>query len=182
MVVWISLAALAVSTAPDWTDVSDEGEFAFLPGDAPSRRAERLYREAFPRPDESSDEANRVHLDPLGTLAVLVINREDRPTGLSEEDLQFVADVLQPALEIVKVTTGAGSARDTERERFVADIVRPVLQRLDDARASNVDPLPDVESLVRDVLSASGSSNNGPDGEARFAVIPARERIVSDVF
>lgn len=182
ILVWTAILLLSFSSAPDWTAVSQEGEFAFLPEDAPSRRAERLYREAFPRPDENSDDENRVHLDPLGTLAVLVINREDRPAGLSDDDLQFVAEVLQPAVETVKVTTGAGDSRQHDREQFLAEVVRPVLRRLHDAREDDPESVPDVESLVQDVLSDTGAGSDPDAGLSPIRVLPPRDRIVSDVF
>ncbi|MFG0295949.1 MAG: hypothetical protein ACF8PG_08585, partial [Maioricimonas sp. JB045] len=47
---WFLLAIVAAVTAPEWSLVTLDGEFVFLPEDSPSRRAEELYREAFPPP------------------------------------------------------------------------------------------------------------------------------------
>lgn len=175
---WLALAVLTISTASDWTDVSQEGEFTFLPDDTPSRQAEHLFREAFPTPTDSDEQP--VHADPLGSLVVVVINREDRPAGLTDNDLQFVRDVVQPAVEVVRFTTPAGRARNHDRERFLEEVVRPVLARLHEARSQHENPMPDVESVLRKVLA-----DVPPDSEtdeSHYAAVPPRDRIVSDVY
>src|SRR5579872_2484647 len=49
LVGWFVLAAALYFTAPAWSTVAQDGEFAFLPDDAPSRRADKLFNQAFPQ-------------------------------------------------------------------------------------------------------------------------------------
>lgn len=54
---WGVLLAALTTMAPRWGQVAQDGEFAFLPPEAPSLRAERLYREAFGGADPFREEA-----------------------------------------------------------------------------------------------------------------------------
>ena len=111
---WFLLAIIAAVTAPEWSLVTLDGEFVFLPEDSPSRRAEELYREAFPPPDVgASDQENEVAVavqqDPLGSNIVLVVRRtHEIGTGLHPEDKEFVEDVLKPELETIAARTSVG--------------------------------------------------------------------------
>ena len=52
---WVLLWAGTRAAAPRWNDVAQDGQFNFLPSDVPSRRGQRLLRDAFPgRRAESS--------------------------------------------------------------------------------------------------------------------------------
>jgi putative drug exporter of the RND superfamily len=84
LVGWAAVFAGLWFAAPAWNRVAKSGQFAYLPADAPSRRAETLFREAFP--DERAASA-----------IVLVASRADR--DLSPDDLGFIEGVLVPRLQ-----------------------------------------------------------------------------------
>ena len=77
----IALVALKLS-APNWQDVIEEGEFAFLPDEMPSLAGERQYEEAWG--------------EPFASNIALVVRRER--TKLNEQDRNFIVDVLKPRL------------------------------------------------------------------------------------
>ncbi len=77
----IALVALKLS-APNWQDVIEEGEFAFLPDEMPSLAGERQYEEAWG--------------EPFASNIALVVRRER--TKLNEQDRDFIVDVLKPRL------------------------------------------------------------------------------------
>jgi putative drug exporter of the RND superfamily len=112
IVVWVVFCVAAVSTSPSFLEVWQDGEFAFLPADTPSRQAEDLFRKAFPAADGERFAEDRVgtsvQQDPLGSNIVIVLQRDDRRTGLTNEDREFIEDVLLPELEQVKRTTPRG--------------------------------------------------------------------------
>lgn len=82
----VALVALKLS-APNWQDVIEEGEFAFLPNEMPSLAGERQYEEAWG--------------EPFASNIALVVRRER--TKLNEQDRDFIVDVLKPRLvEIVE--------------------------------------------------------------------------------
>jgi putative drug exporter of the RND superfamily len=84
---WVlALVALKLS-APNWQDVIEEGEFAFLPHEMPSLAGERKYEEAWG--------------EPFASNIALVVRRER--TRLNEQDREFIVNVLKPRLvEIVE--------------------------------------------------------------------------------
>src|SRR5689334_16339897 len=45
---WLVLVVVTRLLAPRWGEVTQDREFSFLPGDAPSRVAEQTFAEAFP--------------------------------------------------------------------------------------------------------------------------------------
>ncbi|MDA1164995.1 MAG: MMPL family transporter, partial [Planctomycetota bacterium] len=77
----IALVALKLS-APDWQDVIQQGEFAFLPDDMPSLAGERQFEEAWG--------------EPFASNIALVVRRER--TKLNEQDRNFIVEVLKPSL------------------------------------------------------------------------------------
>ena len=82
----VALVALKLS-APNWQDVIEEGEFAFLPHEMPSLTGERQYEDAWG--------------EPFASNIALVVRRER--TKLNEQDRDFIVDVLKPRLvEIVE--------------------------------------------------------------------------------
>lgn len=112
IVVWVVFCVVAVSTSPTFLEVWQDGEFAFLPSGSPSRQAEELFRNAFPAADGERFAEDRggtsVQQDPLGSNIVLVLQRGDRPTGLTDEDREFIQDVLLPELDQIRLTTPRG--------------------------------------------------------------------------
>ncbi|MEZ6059936.1 MAG: MMPL family transporter [Planctomycetaceae bacterium] len=97
---WVAILAGAVLAAPDWLSVAENGEFAFLPQDSPSRIAEQEFRKAFPEQSLASNVA-------------LVLRRETSKVGLQDSDRVFIAEVLIPRLrEIVGFPEGRDTLRD----------------------------------------------------------------------
>ena len=82
---WLTVIAVSRTLAPAWTDVTEDGEFAFLPQDAPSRAAEVQFRQVFN--------------DALASNVVLVVRRETSGSqGLQKSDEAFISEVLVPEL------------------------------------------------------------------------------------
>src|SRR5438128_1554752 len=79
---WVALALLLSHAAPPWDEVARDREFAFLPGDAPSRQAEEVYEKAFPD-------------DRLTSNVVLVLQRGDSEKEALSRDLKFIEDTLE---------------------------------------------------------------------------------------
>lgn len=89
---WLILLIGLFSVAPRWEDVVKDGEFAFLPPDSESRRAEAAFAAAFP--------------DDVLTSEVFVVVRrtstrawQATAEGLDAEDRKFVLNVLVPRLK-----------------------------------------------------------------------------------
>lgn len=83
LLVWAVALVSLMLVKPNWDDVVEQGEFAFLPSKMPSIKAEKLYEEVWGEP-----QASRV---------VIVARREN--VKLTADDRDFVADVLRPKLE-----------------------------------------------------------------------------------
>lgn len=84
LVSWVGLLAFCLSTAPKWQDVVQNGEFAFLPEDSPSRIATEGFREAFPN-------------DLLASTLVLLVRRES-DEGLMPSDYEFLSARVIPEI------------------------------------------------------------------------------------
>ena len=106
---WALLFLAVWQFAPDFSDVTEDGEFVFLPEDSPSRVAEDLYRRAFPSSvEETEDSDTTVQQNPLGSTVVIVIRRVDQRGGLTEADKEWVENELVPELEKIAQSTGRG--------------------------------------------------------------------------
>lgn len=81
---WAGLLAVCISTAPKLKDVVQNGEFAFLPKDAPSRVATEEFRKAFPH-------------DMLSSTLVLLVRRESEG-GLLPTDYEFLSSTVIPEI------------------------------------------------------------------------------------
>lgn len=106
LLTWALVLGGLLAVAPRWDDVVIDGEFAFLPEDAPSRQGEKLFREAFPN-------------DLLASSVVVVVRRETSSEGLTEADRRFVTTVLKPALLRIAEEEGglaAGASEDSADE------------------------------------------------------------------
>ncbi|MCC7423713.1 MAG: MMPL family transporter [Planctomycetaceae bacterium] len=91
-----------MALAPPWDSVVHDGEFHFLPDDAPSHRAEELFERAFSH-------------DFLGSNIVVVVRRVGgmRREGLRKEDLDhFIEKVLKPRIEQIALDDGGYSDDD----------------------------------------------------------------------
>src|SRR5262245_38022461 len=85
LLTWVFLLVGTWWAAPRFRDVAEDKEFAFLPEGAPSRRADEVYRQAFPDDRSSSN-------------IVLVVHRAHGGPASREQALKFISDVLEPSL------------------------------------------------------------------------------------
>jgi putative drug exporter of the RND superfamily len=102
---WAVVFFASRAAAPPYTEVTQDGEFVFLPADSPSRRAEDLYRRAFPD-SVQAEEDGAVQQNPLGSTVVIVVRRVDQRSGLTDDDKRWVEEVLVPELEQIAQHTG----------------------------------------------------------------------------
>ena len=82
---WICVVAASGFMAPTWNDVVENGEFAFLPANSPSRRANDAFLDAFPNEQKRSS-------------LVLIARRESGDEGLLQTDFEFLASQVVPEL------------------------------------------------------------------------------------
>jgi RND superfamily putative drug exporter len=174
---WFAVGILAIATAPDWSEVSKEGEFAFLPEDSVSKRAEAVYREAFPAtppdPDEAEEKSGFVRQNPLGSTVAIVVQRQDLPGGLTATDFAFVDKVLRCGLEVVKLTTGSGYADSEDPVDFVTSVVRPIVA---DAGVLTQEHSTDaMRQKVADLVQARPAGAAPPDPDRIIASIWTHE-------
>ena len=168
--------------APNWEDVVQDGEFAFLPRDAPSRAAEETFKEAFP------DEA-------LTSQVFIVVRRTSNPTGLNEDDRTFVKYVIVPRLKRVLDyrEDDEDEPTETDNERIVDRIgwfgtkhIGMLFESFDnksslikiDLRSEflstrNEASIAKVEQLLRDVRYETHVVENDDGEEQEFSGIPA---------
>lgn len=83
---WGGLLAATWVAAPEWEEVARAGEFVFLPDDAPTRRGEELFEQAFPEDAQTAQ-------------VVIVLHRPEGERELLDQDREFVKDRLAPALK-----------------------------------------------------------------------------------
>ena len=99
LLAWVGLLVCLSSVAPNWKDVIQDGEFAFLPEDVPSRISEAAFQRAFPD-------------DAQASTIVIVLLRDaqetttDAEAGLEPNDLKFITDILVPELEAIAERRG----------------------------------------------------------------------------
>lgn len=140
---WLVLALSIILTRPATEGIWQEGEFAFLPKDAVSVQAQQMFREAFPptngrRFDDDDTVGTSVQRDPLGSNIAVVLFRQNRPEGLSDDDRAFIRDHLVPSLEKIRRSTPAGYQHEpgalypeiSERERVIRGISTPDDKRI----------------------------------------------------
>ena len=89
---WINNLPLFGHRVPSWIEVSQDGEFAYLPANMQSLVGEKLLATAFPK-------------DLLTSSVVIVVRRESHP--LVERDEQFIEEVLVPRLEQIREQEGS---------------------------------------------------------------------------
>ncbi|REJ72125.1 MAG: hypothetical protein DWQ29_21925, partial [Planctomycetota bacterium] len=175
VLVWATAGVLLIESAPEWSDVSQEGEFTFLPEDSPSRQAEELYRRAFPSGKDGGEGESEVRQDPMGSNVAIVVRREDLPDGLTSADREFVISVLRTGLEVIQVTTPFGYADSEDSSAYINRRVRPrVLQLAGESLSGR------RETRLEQVREAV-AGRNGPEGETA-GVVPEEERIVDAVW
>lgn len=84
---WINRLGLFAVNVPGWSDIAEDGEFAFLPKNMPSLKAEDLFRRAFPSERLASN---------------IVIVMQHPSSGIDDEDRDFITRTLVPRLEAIK--------------------------------------------------------------------------------
>jgi RND superfamily putative drug exporter len=92
---WLALVFAVRYAAPTWSSVAQDKEFAFLPDNVPSRRAEAVFDKAFPD-------------DRYKSNIVLVLQREGSPA--LETDLNFIEQTLEPRLRQIAESEGGLAA------------------------------------------------------------------------
>lgn len=118
LVSWMVLVSICFVSSPEGQAVWTDGEFTFLPEDCSSRRAEELYRQAFPgtpveesaRADSSAPKGASLQQDPLGSSIVIVLQRDDVPTGLEDRDWEFVSRTVLENLQELRTKSPLGMA------------------------------------------------------------------------
>jgi RND superfamily putative drug exporter len=95
LVGWVALVVGLYFGAPAWDQISQSGELAFLPANAPSRRAETQFDEAFPNQH-------------VGSRIVLVVSRSDGE--LKADDRTFVNETLAPRVRQLLLPGGKPEA------------------------------------------------------------------------
>jgi RND superfamily putative drug exporter len=121
LVGWIALLVGMYFGAPAWNQVSQSGEFAFLPANSPSRLAEAQFDEAFPG-------------ERVGSRIVVIVSRPDGE--LTATDRTFVTKTLAPRLQELLLPGGqppAGSP--VARIRVPVDGPAGALLKSSDRRA-----------------------------------------------
>src|SRR5215218_5704780 len=121
---WAAVFAGLWVWAPAWDRVGKSGQFAYLPADAPSRRAEALSDEAFPG-------------QRAGSGIVLVVTRRDGE--LTPDDLGFVDRVLAARLRRTLLSDSpSGPTSVVTRVRAPGDGPTGILLRSRDRHAALV--------------------------------------------
>jgi RND superfamily putative drug exporter len=133
-------------------------EFAFLPPDSPSRRAEEVFAKAFPEDRRASN-------------IVLVLHRTDQATTDLPRDLAFIDDALQPELRKI-----------AEAEGGLADEAPPSDEPLFDDQGSSPRP-PRPKPLIAHIRTpndpAAGALLVSDDHRALLVVIELTKEFLS---
>jgi RND superfamily putative drug exporter len=86
LVGWGAIWLGTYATAPRWQDVAKDGEFDFMPADAPSRRGDELLRRAFPGQRTESS-------------IIVLLSRRGGKEALTATDRRWISAELRPGLE-----------------------------------------------------------------------------------
>ncbi len=141
---WIVAVGAAYVASPEGLEVWTDGEFTFLPESSTSRRAEELYRQAFPHSPNDQDQEGgpkgvSLQQDPLGCSLVVVLQRDDVPQGLQERDWEFVTSEVLPQLAVLRAKTPLGYSNSDPA--------------LDPADWVELPDLPSSEQVIDNILS-----------------------------
>ncbi|MFM7056094.1 MAG: MMPL family transporter [Planctomycetota bacterium] len=129
---WVAVVVASIAAAPSWDSVVENGEFAFLPLDSPSRVANAAFREAFPG-------------DQMRSTLVLVARRESGEEGLLEEDFEYLSRHVIPGLHRM-----AGIAQDRDDDETEESSSEP-------ADGASGDTATSLDSAPASVPVATGS-------------------------
>jgi RND superfamily putative drug exporter len=103
---WSVVFIVSLVMAPKWADVAENGEFAFLPPEAPSRIAEEQFAEAFD--------------DTMASNIVLVVQRKTPIDGLKDSDRTFIREILVPKLRVIAKLPPGRDSHDDSKEQQVS--------------------------------------------------------------
>jgi RND superfamily putative drug exporter len=125
LLLWVAAVAALTHYAPSVHDVTQPGEYVFLPPGSPSRVGETLFKQAFPS-------------DLLGSSVVIVLSRSDGHK-LDEADLQFIDETLKPRLQALMppesdengAEDGASPGRAKPQQTKTTDGVFPEMVKLE---------------------------------------------------
>ena len=98
---WVILLLVTWHYAPSWDVVAVDRDFEFLPNSALSRKAELVYKQAFPE-------------NQLGSSIVLVLHRSDSSPEHLQQDKQFIDEVIEPGLRAIAIEDGGLAGQRTD--------------------------------------------------------------------
>jgi RND superfamily putative drug exporter len=157
---WAVLLIATRHFAPPWDQVAQDREFAFLPPDSPSRRADDALARAFPD-------------DRFASNVVLVLHRAGDEQPSLRGDLKFIGDVLEPGLRQIAEAEG-GLAYDT----------KPSDEPLFSDEPAPAPPPSEQRSIIARILTpntpGSGALLVSPDGQALLVVVELTTEFLSN--
>ena len=152
LVAWALLFLGTHVAAPRFEDVAEDSELAFLPAGSPSRRAEQVYRQAFPDDHYSSN-------------IVLVVHRSRAASGHREGDLHFVEKMLEPGLwKIAQDQGGLATQAGSSEEPLFSEDDNPVAAKTKKRRSI-------IARIRSPGTPGAGSLLVSPDGQAMLVVL-----------
>jgi RND superfamily putative drug exporter len=160
LIAWVAVLIGTHLAAPPWGEFAQDQEFAFLPAGAPSRRAEELYAKAFPEDQASSN-------------IVLVLHYTGSDPADPGRDLEFIDDVLEPALRQLAAAEGglAGEVEPSDEPLFGDEPAKPAP--------------PKKRSIIARIRTpnapGSGALLVSPDGRAMLVVLELTTDFTSNV-
>jgi RND superfamily putative drug exporter len=199
LIAWVALFVAAWWTAPRFSDIAVDEEYAFLPPDMPSRQAEEVFQKAFPDNLEDSNivlvisrdqplqPADRQFIDKELRTGILKIAQDEG--GLASEPGS--AEPINPFSEappppqkksiIARLhtpdTPGVGAlllSRDRQAALLVAELTTEFMTR------TNWPTLQRIEGLVRD-LQQQGRVPPGLDIQLTGSAVVGRDRAVAQL-
>jgi RND superfamily putative drug exporter len=112
---WVVLLVALWMIAPAWEEVSESGQFSFLPKDSPSNRGKELFKAAFPD-------------QPSGSNVVIVLSRGDEKPIYDDRD--FIHELKAGLIGIANQQGGLADPAGSGQARRTSAIAR--VQTLDD--------------------------------------------------
>jgi putative drug exporter of the RND superfamily len=157
LIAWGGLLLAGRWVAPDWRKVAQEKEFAFLPANSPSLRAEEIFKKAFP--DQR-----------LGSNIVLLLV-DQQPQHL-DRNHQFIQDVLEPDLrKIAREEGGLASEAPPPEGKLFGDEPEGGQQDTGKAETTASAPEPIVNSIRTPNAPGRGALLVSPDRQALLVVV-----------
>ena len=137
---WVAVVVVSIALAPHWDTVVQNGEFAFLPEESPSRIANAAFRKAFPD-------------DQMRSTLVLVARRESGGEGLLQSDFDYLSVQVIP--ELYRMAGLRRESNEDEPETTVADEGSETVAADDSASAEAAaadDSMPSLKSATKQLV------------------------------